>query len=281
MIVVQEGEELVVILLQNGIELVIVALRALDRETKHALADGVHAIKQRLHAELFGINAAFLVDHRVAEKTSGNDVVLGGVREEVARELLGDELVVRQIVVEGFHNPIAIERHVARLVFLEAIGVGVTRGIEPVASPLLAIMRRREQTLDLFLVSVRRFVGEKRVHFFRRRRQTDQVERESAQQRRLVCFGRRLEFFRVEFSCDKIINWRARPVFPSRNRHSRTHRSFEAPVIRVVSVFLRAAFPLRALINPRAHQTNLFIRELLLLLRHLRQIGMCARKNLD
>ena len=179
-VVVEEGEQLVVILLQDRVELVVVALRALDRQAQHAFADGVHAVEHRLHAELLRVGAAFFVDHRVAEKTGGNNLILRCVRKLVARELLGDELIVRQVAVECVHHPVAIERHVARLVFLEAVRVRITRRIEPLAAPLLAVMRRRKQPLHLLLVGVRRFVGEKRIHFLRRRRQADEIEREPA-----------------------------------------------------------------------------------------------------
>ena len=105
-------------------------------------ADGVHAVEHRLHAELLGIDAAFLVDHRVAQKAGGDDLVLRGVGQQVAGELLDDELVVGQVAVEGVDDPVAVEPDEARLVLLEAVGVGVARGVEPVAAPALAVVRR-------------------------------------------------------------------------------------------------------------------------------------------
>ena len=75
-VVVQEGEQPVVVLLRDRIELVVVALGALDGQAEDALADGVHAIEHRLHAELLGIDAAFLVDHRVAQEAGRDDLVL-------------------------------------------------------------------------------------------------------------------------------------------------------------------------------------------------------------
>jgi hypothetical protein len=83
----REGEQAEILLLRDGIELVVVALRALDGQAEHAFADGIHAIEHRFHAKLLGINAAFLVDHGVAQKTGGDDVVLRGVGQEVAGQL--------------------------------------------------------------------------------------------------------------------------------------------------------------------------------------------------
>ena len=66
--VVEEREHPVVLFLRQRIVLVVVALGALDGQAEHALADGVHAVEHGLHAELLGIDAAFLVDHRVAQE---------------------------------------------------------------------------------------------------------------------------------------------------------------------------------------------------------------------
>ena len=51
-------------------------------------------------------------------------------------------------------DPVAIEVHLARLVFLVAVRVGVTSGVEPDPAPALAIVRRIEQPLDLLLHGV-------------------------------------------------------------------------------------------------------------------------------
>ena len=74
--VVQEGEHPVILFLRERVELVAVALGALDRQPEDALADRVHAVEHRLHAELLGIDAPFLVDHRVAQEAGGHELVL-------------------------------------------------------------------------------------------------------------------------------------------------------------------------------------------------------------
>ena len=133
--VVQEGEHAVVFVLRQRVVLVGVALGALDGQAEHALADGVHAVEHRLHAELLGIDAAFLVDHRVAQEAGGHHLVLRGVRQQVAGDLLDDELVVGQVAVQGVDDPVAIEPDLPRLVLLVAVGVGVAGGVEPDAAP--------------------------------------------------------------------------------------------------------------------------------------------------
>ena len=74
--------------------------------------------------------------------------------QQVAGDLLDDELVVGQVAVEGADDPVAIEPDLARLVLLVAVGIGITRGIEPEPSPALAVMRRVEQPVDELGVGV-------------------------------------------------------------------------------------------------------------------------------
>ena len=45
MVVVQKCEQLVIFLLRERVELVVVALRALDGQAKHTFPDGIHAVK--------------------------------------------------------------------------------------------------------------------------------------------------------------------------------------------------------------------------------------------
>ena len=141
-VVVQEREHLVILLLRDGIVFVVVALAAVDREAEDALPDRVHAVEHRLHAELLGVHAAFFVHHRIPQEAGCDDLILRGIRQLIARELLDDELIVRQITIERIDHPVSIEPDVAHRIFLVAIRVRVACGIQPVATPALAVMRR-------------------------------------------------------------------------------------------------------------------------------------------
>ena len=69
-------------------------------------------------------------------------------RQQVAGDLLDDELVVGQVAVEGVDDPVAVEADLARLVLLVAVGVGVAGGVEPDPAPALAVVRRVQQPID-------------------------------------------------------------------------------------------------------------------------------------
>ena len=193
--VVEEGEDAVILFLLEGIVLVVVALGALDGDAEDTFADGVHAVEHGLHAELLGVDAALFVDHRIAQEPGGDALVLGGVRQQVAGDLLDDELVVGQVVIEGVDDPVAVEPDDARGVLFVAVGIGVARGVQPDARPAFAVMGRGEQAVYLLLVGVRGLVGEEGIEFLGRGRKAGEVEAQAAQQGGAIGFGRGLQSF--------------------------------------------------------------------------------------
>ena len=141
MATVEEREHAVVIDLSQRVVFVVMALATLKCQTKHRLTNSVHTIKHRLHTELFRINSALLVDHRVAKETGCNERVLGRIWQQVTRDLLDDKAVIWQVSIERSHDPVAVEPDETRLVLFEAIRVRVSGRVEPVPCPLFAVVR--------------------------------------------------------------------------------------------------------------------------------------------
>ena len=96
-----------------------------------------------------------------------NDLFLGRARQQIAGKLLGQELVVGQIAVEGINHPIAIAPHIAEGVLLIALAVSVTRHVEPYSRPTLTVGRRGEQPIHPEFVSISGAIVHKRFHFLR------------------------------------------------------------------------------------------------------------------
>ena len=140
-VAIDEREQPIIFLLRQGIIFVVVALGALNREPEHALADRVHAIEHRVHPELLGVHAAFFIEHRVAQKTGRHNLVLRGIGQQIAGELLDNELIIRQIAIERVDHVITIEPDVARFILFEPIRIRVARRIKPMAAPAFAVMR--------------------------------------------------------------------------------------------------------------------------------------------
>ncbi len=89
-----------------------------------------------------------------SEKEAGRDQLLVGRRlvsrrgEKIASELLAEELGERLILIERVHDIVAIPPRVAvGDVFVQAVGIRVSRHIEPVPAPPFAVVRRSEQAV--------------------------------------------------------------------------------------------------------------------------------------
>ena len=142
----------VVILNRNRVELMVVTAGARHGESEEGLGARVDALVD----DVVRVVEA-LTDGEEAE--CGEARIVGrDARDAIGSELLDDELVVRLIVVQRVDDVIAIgpsvgetvvlEKAVA-LVDLEAAGIGVAGGIEPVAGPAFAVVGRGEEAIDL------------------------------------------------------------------------------------------------------------------------------------
>jgi hypothetical protein len=119
----------------NGVVLVIVALRAGDRETQEAARGGIHAVVLHLGAQSIEAEARFVF------------FVIGKL---IAGDLGFHENVVGHVVLNGLNHPIAIAEggRIGVVALRVEPVVGVAGDIQPETSPALAIARRGEQAID-------------------------------------------------------------------------------------------------------------------------------------
>ncbi len=231
LLAIEERHELVILALLDGIVFVIVALGAADRQAQKDRARGGHAVEQRLDAVLLLIHAAFLVDHGVAMEAGGDFLIERGVRQQVASQLLDRELIERHVAVERVDHPIAVMPHHARIVIAKSVGVGIARGVQPVAAPALAVMRRSQQAIHKAVICIRTAVGEKGVDLRGRGRQSDQVQAQAADQRGAIGFGRGRQVFLIEAREHEPVDGIARPRCVAHRGRWGTHRNLERPVV--------------------------------------------------
>ena len=109
--VVEEGKELVVLLLGERIVLVIVTLGTGECRAQPKSCSSVGAIHHTFDAGFLGVHSTFHVDHRVAMKPGSNFLIERGIGQHVACELFDSELIKRQIPVESFDHPVAVFPH--------------------------------------------------------------------------------------------------------------------------------------------------------------------------
>ena len=219
-VAVRRGEnrgQRIVVALQDRVELVVVAAGARHRKPEKRLGSDVDLIVDDVVAlqDEVALRQGFFAQR---EKTRGDDAVGtcsgGGVGgQDVARQLLPYEAVVRHVVVERADHvvPVAPGVRVA-VVLIAAGGVGIARHVEPVAAPALAVAGRAQQALDDVGEGVFRVVGQEGADFLFRRRQSGQVEGRAPQQSLLVGVRRGREAVRFEFGEDEAVHGRTHPA---------------------------------------------------------------------
>jgi hypothetical protein len=127
---VEEGKELVMVLLGDGIVLVIVALRAADGEPQPHGSDGIGLIQHLFKPGLLAVHSSLAVLQGVAMKPCSHFLVSGSAGKQVTRNLLDGELVERHIAVEGLNHPMPPPpRPGPEEVFFVAVAVGVASQI--------------------------------------------------------------------------------------------------------------------------------------------------------
>src|SRR5207237_883705 len=98
----------IVFFLADGVELVIVALRAAGGESKPGSRDRIGPIDDLLETSLVAVHAALAIGEGVAQKTRRNPIVDGSVRQQIPGDLPNGETIKRLIPVESFNQPLAI-----------------------------------------------------------------------------------------------------------------------------------------------------------------------------
>ena len=81
-----------------------------------------------------------------AVETGRDDLGGRGMFEQVAGELLDEELVERQVAVEGGDDPLTIRPDFAIVVEMEAVGIAVACGVEPEPRQVFAVVRRARRS---------------------------------------------------------------------------------------------------------------------------------------
>ena len=129
------------------------ALSTSDCESQPDRARGSNAIEDAVDSELLRINTAFLIDLSVAMKAGRNTLIIGGFRQEVARQLFDRKLIERHIAIQGIHNPVTVLPDLSWSIDRIAIAVRIASLIQPPASPAFSVSRTLQKPIHNLLVS--------------------------------------------------------------------------------------------------------------------------------
>ena len=103
-----------------------------------------HPVDSGVEAKFKGVDTTFFIELGVTMKTSGNFLIVGGVRKHVSGKLFDGELIVGHVGIEGSNYPIPIGPNSTGAVFFVSIAVSIAGKIQPLSSPFFSVMRRPE-----------------------------------------------------------------------------------------------------------------------------------------
>ena len=249
--VVEEAEERIEFLLADRVVLVVVAAGASHRQAEEDGGRGLDAVDGVLDPP-FLLDRPGLGDGAVVAVEAGGDLLgQGGVGEPVAGDLFDREAVEGHVAVERRHDPVAPGPHGPGEVVLIAVGVGVAGAVEPVAGHRLAVPRGGEQAVDQPLVGVRGVIGQEGVDLGEGRGDAEEVQRQAADQGRLVGLGGGLQALALQPGQDEAVDRVPGAVGEADGRRLGTLRGFEGPVLA----------PRRPLVDPAGEGRHLLGRE--------------------
>ena len=180
----------------DGVELVVVAGRAADGQPQEHAADRLGAVLRVDRLVFLDQHAAFVGRDVVALEAGGDQLVEGRVFQQVAGDLVDRELVERLVPVERLDDPVPVGVHLPVVVVVDAVGVPVAGGVEPVAGAVLAPVGRVEEPVHEPLVGALVCVVEEGGERARIGRQAGQVEGGATSQGSPVGLLGRVEFLR-------------------------------------------------------------------------------------
>ena len=152
------------------------------------------------------------------------------VGHEVAGKLQDRELVEWHVAVERIHHPLPVGPHLAKVVEVDAVRVGIAGIVEPVTAAVLAPLKARKHRVDEPVVGIGVRVGDEGIYDRRLRRQAGEIEREPASQRAAIGLWRGREAFRFKPCEDEPIDRVLDPALVFYRRWLRSRGRNERPM---------------------------------------------------
>ena len=165
-VVIEECEELIKLLLRDGIVFVIVATAASHRQTKPYRRCCFNPVDDGFHAPFLGNNAPFSVDPMIAIEAGRDLLIHRRIRQQIPRQLIDRKLIERLIPIERRDDPIAPSPHETLEIRLIPIAIRISRAIQPLHRHPFPIARRRQQSIDYFLIRIRGTIFHESFDFF-------------------------------------------------------------------------------------------------------------------
>ena len=228
----EDAVQAVIVFSTDRVELVIVAAGARQRQAKER---SPHVVDRVFDGQMLRVIIDARTESPRESDVTGRDDPRAAVSvtvEQITRKLFADELVVRQVTIEGVDHPVAVLDHLRdRIVRVVARRVGVPHNVEPMSSPAFSVMRRLQQTINDFGKGRRRVgrIVDEGVHFVGSWRETDQIEGGSTDERSPCRIARRREALCFLSGSDVTVHIIERPLRIAHGRDRRIDNGREGP----------------------------------------------------
>ena len=216
----QESEQCVVVPLRNGVELVVMAAGAGYRQSKKGFAQHIDSVVESFDFILAQVNRGILL---LTEEgpSGGKDRFIGaggriqpGSRQQVAREVLCNQLRVGNILVEGPDEVVPIVEGIGdeKVGFMTA-RFGVVHQVHPMPGPAFAETGRGQKSIHLPGMGCRSFVVDEPLELLGRGRQARQGKGNPAQPGPAVHGWGGAQAFLLQFDQQKPVDGIPGPAF--------------------------------------------------------------------
>ena len=247
----------------------VVTTSAGHRQTQPHRGRRLGAIEDVFDAGLFRNPSSFAVVHVVAIETTGDNLLIGGTRDQVSRQHLPGELIKRHVVIQGMNQPIPPGPHGSGRVILKSIGIGVSSSLQPIPCHPFSVPGRLEESINRFFVSIRRFVLQEFSHFGFGRWHACQVECHATKQLRSTCRPGRTQLLPFQSSEDEMINRVRRPGLQFHFRQTWFLRFDKGPMF----------LPWRTVFHPASELFLFFLGQFDFRLRRRHDVRLVVRQN--
>ena len=124
--VVEESHELVIVLMEDRIIRMSVALHTGKRSAHQHFPGGVYPVDDSGNPELFIVSAPFIVRHGIAMKSSCDILRIGRFRKQITGDLLNEELVIWHVIIKCSDEPVPVLPDVSNIIPLVSFGISVS-----------------------------------------------------------------------------------------------------------------------------------------------------------
>ena len=167
---------------RQWIVFVIMTLRTSRRDSQPGLCDGSRPF-HGISVQKFLVDCSPFAGRDVAAiEACGHKLITSGIGKKVASHLPDGELIKREILIEGLHDPVAEGPHLTLVIQMQTMRVGIPGHIQPVLGHFFTVTGRCQISVDHSFIGTGCGIAEVFVDFLNGGWQPGDRKRDTANQ---------------------------------------------------------------------------------------------------